>query len=134
MYFIHSYVSFYVDNTLGNLYDCSHCRDEEIVAVEIWSVPGCTASREKHTHTHTHKSIFSDYHSTWAKHLLINTKTNLYQKHTHNMKNSRLHTQHDRRILICLVISSFSPLHTGMVGRFTCSAQPEAVIAIFYGN
>ena len=50
------------------------------------------------------------------------------------MKNSRLHTQHDQRILICLVISSFSPLHTGMVGRFTCSAQPEAVIAIFMGT
>lgn len=72
MYFTHSYVSFYVDKTLGNLYDCSHCRDEEIVAVEIRSVPGCTASREKHTHTH--KSVFSDYHSTWAKHLLINKK------------------------------------------------------------
>ena len=35
MYFIHSYVSVYVDNTLGNLYNRSLCRDEEIVAVEI---------------------------------------------------------------------------------------------------
>lgn len=47
MYFIHSYVSVYVDNTLGNLYNRSLCRDEEIVAVEIWSVPGCMVSRKK---------------------------------------------------------------------------------------